>query len=151
MLTRVAKIITAEHRDLLSCVHRLISVPWSGRPGLHCWVLGHHKMFKFIICASSWPYGHQICVICYRCVSCTWMYQYYWVLIACLQVWPPFQCHGGQNVTIQLWVTRGGTNRNHYTQRLILLLARTYWWMLMAHQKPGQLRKSPRKHPKQRE
>ena len=31
----------------------------------------------------------------------------------------------------------GGTNRNRYTQKLVISLARAYWWTVMAHQKPG--------------
>ena len=35
-------------------------------------------------------------------------------------------------------VNQGATNRNRYTQRLVILHAQTYWWTMIVHQKLGQ-------------
>jgi len=74
--------------------------------------LGHRRKYLYVyyLCKLL-TYSHQICIE-------GTMHQ----LTDSPLVWPTFQGHRGQNVKIKLWANQGGPNRNHCTQRLVILL-----------------------------
>ena len=113
MLTTVATITTAAHRDLRSCIRRptketcshtknqVTLTHFTGFLGQHRKYLYVYYLCKLLICV------YQICiVVAFRTIAPT----------DSLHV-----CLGDrtQSVKIQVWINHGGTNRNYCTRTIL--------------------------------